>query len=111
MLNGLNFVATAGLKCGIVGRTGAGKSSIVQAIFRMNELDKGSGFIAIDGVNTSTLGLHILRNNISIIPQLPIIFAGSVRRNLDPLEVCTDEQLWAVLQDVNLKGVVEALPQ
>ena len=97
VLKGLDFTATPGLKCGVVGRTGAGKTSVIQALFRMNELEKGGGYIAIDGVDTSTIGLHALRDSVALLPQNPVLFSGSVRRNLDPLEVCTDEQLWQVL--------------
>lgn len=80
-----------------MGRTGAGKSSIIQALFRLAKLD---GVIQIDGIETNSLGLHDLRNKISIIPQDPVLFSGTLRFNLDPFDERTDEQLWSVLSEV-----------
>lgn len=81
-----------------MGRTGAGKSSIVQALFRLAKLD---GIIRIDGIDTNSLGLHDLRKHISIIPQEPVIFSGSLRFNLDPFNESTDDQLWSALSEVS----------
>lgn len=89
-----------GEKIGVVGRTGAGKSSLVATLFRLATVD---GLIAIDGIDTGKVGLRILRTNISIIPQVPILFSSSLRHNLDPFEKCTDEQLWKALERVELK--------
>lgn len=80
-----------------MGRTGAGKSSIVQALFRLAKLD---GVIRIDGIDTNSLGLHDLRKQISIIPQDPVLFSGSLRFNLDPFNESTDDQLWIALSEV-----------
>ncbi|XP_078483709.1 ATP-binding cassette sub-family C member 4 [Ciona intestinalis] len=95
-------------KVGIVGRTGAGKSSLISTLFRLNEYSKGS--VMIDGINVSELGLTDLRSAISIIPQDPILFAGSMRKNLDPFQLYTDDEVWTALEQVQLKPVVEQLP-
>jgi len=83
-----------------VGRTGAGKSSLISALFRLAKLD---GSIKIDGVNTNELGLHDLRKKISIIPQEPVLFSESLRHNLDPFNQFSDEALWNSLEEVSHK--------
>jgi len=109
-LNGLTFSIPANFKVGIVGRTGAGKSSLIQALFRMVEIeDIPSSMITIDGVNTKELGLQFLRRNLSIIPQTPVLFTGTIRKNLDPFEEYTDARLWEVLDQVRLKDYVDSL--
>jgi len=107
VLKELNCHIKGGHKIGVVGRTGAGKSSVLAALFRMTEPD---GKILIDGIDTKTIGLHDLRKKISIIPQDPIIFTGSVRKNIDPFNEHSDEKLWSVLEEVQLKEVVHQLP-
>ena len=82
---------------GIVGRTGAGKSSLIASIFRLAE---PSGSIRIDGVECFNIGLHDLRPNISIIPQDPVLFSGTVRYNLDPFNQYDDKKIWTALKQV-----------
>ncbi|XP_066267906.1 ATP-binding cassette sub-family C member 4-like isoform X5 [Branchiostoma lanceolatum] len=94
-------------KVGIVGRTGAGKSSLMQMLFRMAE---PRGLLMIDGIDITKLGVHDLRRRISVIPQDPVLFSGSLRNNLDPFREFTDNQLWGALEEVQLKQVVEELP-
>jgi len=109
-LCGVDFTIPAGSKIGIVGRTGAGKSSLLQALFRMAEIEEIPGSqIRIDGVHIKRIGLEFLRKNICIIPQTPIIFSGTIRRNLDPFDEVPDSKLWEVLEEVNLKTYVEQL--
>ena len=94
------------MKVGVVGRTGAGKSSLLQALFRLVECDRESS-ILIDGTSTSEIGLSTLRKGISIIPQSPFLFEGTVRENLDPFSQYSDQEIWEAISDVQLKQVVE----
>jgi len=100
VLKGLDIRIPAGSKVGVVGRTGAGKSTLSIALLRICELD--SGAIFIDGVNIKDLGLQKLRSAISIIPQDPVLFSGSVRTNLDPFNSYEDGRLLDVLNRVGL---------
>ncbi|ENN75124.1 hypothetical protein YQE_08304, partial [Dendroctonus ponderosae] len=90
---------TEGPFVGIVGRTGAGKSSLIWALFNLAPIE---GQIFIDGVNTKTLGLNDLRKKISIIPQEPVLFSATLRYNLDPFSEFEDKKLWEVLEEVNV---------
>ncbi|KAJ8520164.1 hypothetical protein ONZ45_g2986 [Pleurotus djamor] len=96
VLKGINMNIKGGEKIGIVGRNGAGKSSIMTALFRIVELRSGS--IIIDGVDTSTVGLTDLRSNLAIIPQDPLLFSGTLRSNLDPFNLHDDAKLWDALK-------------
>ncbi|XP_074510409.1 multidrug resistance-associated protein 1-like isoform X1 [Sebastes fasciatus] len=96
-------------KVGIVGRTGAGKSSLALGIFRILEAAKGRIFI--DGINIAQIGLHDLRSRITIIPQDPVLFSGSLRMNLDPFDTCSEEDLWKALDLAHLSSFVSALPR
>ncbi|KAL1513745.1 hypothetical protein ABEB36_003115 [Hypothenemus hampei] len=96
----LNVEFMPGEKIGVVGRTGAGKSSLVATLFRLAEVE---GQVLIDAIDTGKVGLRILRSSISIIPQVPILFSATLRYNLDPFEKNSDEQLWKALDRVELK--------
>ncbi|XP_063790448.1 multidrug resistance-associated protein 1 isoform X2 [Pseudophryne corroboree] len=107
-LKNINVTVQGGEKIGIVGRTGAGKSSLTLGLFRINEA--AAGEIIIDGHNIAKIGLHDLRFKITIIPQDPVLFSGSLRMNLDPFEKYTDEDIWTALELAHLKNFVSGLP-
>ncbi|XP_032311193.1 multidrug resistance-associated protein 1 isoform X3 [Drosophila ananassae] len=107
VLRGVSFNIKGGEKVGIVGRTGAGKSSLTLALFRI--IESAGGRIAIDGVDIATMGLHMLRSRLTIIPQDPVLFSGSLRMNLDPFEVNTDDEIWKALELSHLKLFVKSL--
>lgn len=109
VLRGINCSVNSGEKIGIVGRTGAGKSSLTLALFRIIEATEGN--ISVDGINISEIGLHALRSKLTIIPQDPVVFSGSLRMNLDPFEKHTDEELWQALEHAHLKNFVQGLTQ
>ena len=106
VLNDICFTIQPREKIGVVGRTGAGKSSLISVLYRLAE---PYGLITIDGVDTKTIGLHDLRKKISIIPQDPMLFSGTVHYNLDPFGEHTDPELWEALEQVQLKSAVQQL--
>ena len=104
-LNNLNLVIEGGQKFGIVGRTGAGKSSIMQVLFRL--VSPESGVVLIDNINYMSLGLHDLRKQLSVIPQNAFLFHASLRDNLDPFHEHSDQELYKILDQVQLKFLGE----
>uniref|UniRef100_A0A8C3UXD9 Canalicular multispecific organic anion transporter 2 n=1 Tax=Catharus ustulatus TaxID=91951 RepID=A0A8C3UXD9_CATUS len=108
VLKGLNLQVHGGEKIGIVGRTGAGKSSMTLCLFRILEAAKGE--IKIDGVKISEIGLHDLRSRLTIIPQDPVLFSGTLRMNLDPFNKYSDEEIWKALELSHLKRFVSSQP-
>ncbi|KAK9692619.1 hypothetical protein K7432_014250 [Basidiobolus ranarum] len=110
VLRNINLKIRRHEKVGVVGRTGAGKSSLLTALFRLIEASP-SGCILIDGIPISDLGLHDLRNAISIIPQEPFLFKGTLRFNLDPLNEHDDQSVWRALELAELKESINRLPQ
>ncbi|XP_042196879.1 multidrug resistance-associated protein 1 isoform X2 [Callorhinchus milii] len=108
VLKNITLTIKGGEKVGIVGRTGAGKSSIALGLFRI--IEPAEGLIYLDGINISEIGLHDLRSEITIIPQEPVVFSGSLRMNLDPFEHHSDNDLWNALELAHLKTFVSDLP-
>ncbi|KAL0267499.1 UNVERIFIED_CONTAM: hypothetical protein PYX00_009752 [Menopon gallinae] len=109
VLHGISFHIKGGEKLGIVGRTGAGKSSLTLALFRI--IEAANGKILIDGIDISKVGLHELRSRLTIIPQDQILFSGSIRMNLDPFMNHSDDEVWRALELAHLKPFVQQLPR
>uniref|UniRef100_A0A453CQZ2 ABC transporter domain-containing protein n=1 Tax=Aegilops tauschii subsp. strangulata TaxID=200361 RepID=A0A453CQZ2_AEGTS len=100
VLKGVTCTFSGGMKTGIVGRTGGGKSTLIQTLFRI--VDPCIGQVLIDGIDISTIGLHDLRTRLSIIPQDPVMFEGTLRSNIDPLNEYSDDQIWEALDCCHL---------
>ncbi|KAB7499842.1 Multidrug resistance-associated protein 5, partial [Armadillidium nasatum] len=109
VLHGITATIKPSEKIGIIGRTGAGKSSLISTLLRMVELE--SGTIKIDGIDISVIGLHTLRSSISVIPQDPVLFKGTIRYNLDPFDDHSDEAVWTALERAHLKTAVLLLDE
>lgn len=108
VLRGLSFTVLPGQKIAIVGRTGAGKSTILTALFRIIELQQGC--IEVDGVDISQVPLHLLRSRLAIVPQEPVLFSGTLRSNLDPLGKHSDADLWLALSRTSMQEAIAKQP-
>lgn len=105
-LEHITFSIAGGTHVGIVGRTGAGKSSILNALFRLTPIC--SGQILVDGLNIWDVPVRDLRSHFAVVPQSPFLFEGSLRENLDPLGINTDMKIWTILEKCHVKEEVAA---
>lgn len=108
VLKGISCTIIEGTRVGVVGRTGSGKTTLISALFRLVEPE--SGRILIDGLDICNMGLKDLRTKLSIIPQEPTLFKGSVRSNLDPLGQYPDNEIWETIEKCQLKDTISSLP-
>ena len=106
VLKEMSFTIEGKSRIGVVGRTGAGKSSVVAALLRMPD---AQGDVIIDGIRINDINLQASRRCISVLGQIPTLFSGSLRRNIDPMEQHKDANIWAALEDVQLKSFAEGL--
>jgi len=104
VIKNVSFKIEAGQRVGIVGRTGAGKSSLMSVLLRL--IDITGGRVEIDDINISHIGLHDLRPKISVIPQVPFLFLGSVRQNLDMFGQFSDREIWQAVDTLSLRDVI-----
>ena len=109
VLDQISMEIRPGEKIGIVGRTGAGKSSFISTLMRMTEIESGS--IEIDGLDIGEIGVFDLRSSLAVIPQDPVLFAGSIRYNLDPFNQFSDADIWSALESSNLKEKINSAKQ
>ncbi|XP_059286329.1 ABC transporter C family member 8 [Lycium ferocissimum] len=108
VLKGITCTFCEGTRVGVVGRTGSGKTTLISTLFRL--VEPYSGQVTIDDINICSIGLKDLRSKLSIIPQEPTLFKGSVRTNLDPLGLYSDEEIWNALEKCQLKATISTLP-
>lgn len=108
VLKGVSFMIPSGLRTGIIGRTGSGKSTLFQAVYKFTDFNQGD--ILIDGLSIRDVPLELLRKNLAVIPQDPSLFLGSLRSNIDRYSEKTDIEIWSVLEKVGLKKFVQNLP-
>ncbi|XP_020251162.1 ABC transporter C family member 8-like [Asparagus officinalis] len=108
VLKGITCTFAPGNKIGVVGRTGSGKTTLISSLFRL--VDPSDGRILVDELDICSIGLKDLRLKLSIIPQEPTLFRGSVRSNLDPLGLYTDHEIWEALDKCQLKETISSLP-